>query len=49
MTMDSVKLQDTKLMHRNLLHFNILTMKDQREINEITPLIMTSKVIKYLE
>ena len=26
-----VKFQDTKLMHRNLLHSYILTMKDQKE------------------
>ena len=25
------KLQDTKLIHRNLLHFYTLTMKDQKE------------------
>ena len=26
-----IKLQDTKLMHRNLLHSYTLTMKDQKE------------------
>ena len=25
------KLQDTKLIHRNLLHFYTLTMRDQKE------------------
>ena len=29
--MDLVKLQDTKLMSRNLLHFYTLTMKDHKE------------------
>ena len=28
---DLVKLQDTKLMHRNLLHSYTLTTKDQKE------------------
>ena len=26
-----IKLQDTKLIHRNLLHFHILTTKDQKD------------------
>ena len=30
-SMNSVKLQDTKLIHRNLLHFCTLTTKDQKE------------------
>ena len=30
-SMNSVKLQDTKLIHRNLLHFYTLTTKDQKE------------------
>ena len=30
-SMSSVKLLDTKLIHRNLLHFYTLTMKDQKE------------------
>ena len=29
--MNSVKLQDTKLIHRNLLHSYMLTMKDQKQ------------------
>ena len=29
--MNSVKLQDTKLIHRNLLHFYILTTKEQKK------------------
>ena len=44
--MNLVKLQDTKLIHRNLLHFCILTMKDQKEKN--IPFTITSKRIKYL-
>ena len=28
---NSMKLQDTKLIHRNLLHFYTLTTKDQKE------------------
>ena len=30
-SMNLVKLQDTKLIHRNLLHFYTLTTKDQKE------------------
>ena len=30
-SMNSVKLQDTKLIYRNLFHFYTLTMKDQKE------------------
>ena len=44
--MNLVKLQVTKLIHRNLLHFCILTMKDQKEKN--IPFTITSKRIKYL-
>ena len=29
--MNSVKLQDTKLIHRNLLHFYVLTTKEQKK------------------
>ena len=47
--MNLVKLQDTKLMHRNFSHFYILTMKDQEiEIKEAIPFTITSKTIKYL-
>ena len=36
-SMNLVKLQDTKLTHRNLLPFHILTMKDQKDKkNKIT-------------
>ena len=29
--MNSIKLQDTKIIHRNLLHSHTLTMKDQKK------------------
>ena len=48
--MNLVKLQDTKLMHRNQMHFYILNNeKSEREIRETFPFIITSKRIKYLE
>ena len=47
--MNLVKFQVTKLIVRNLLHFYTLTMKDQKEIQEIIPFAITSKRIKYLE
>ena len=40
--MNLVKLQDTKLIHRNLLHFYKLTKKAQKEK------IKKSKIIKFL-
>ena len=43
-----MKLQVTKLTHRNLLHFYILTMKDQKD-KETISLTITRKSIKYLE
>ena len=43
--MNSVKLQDTKLIHRNLLHFHMLTMKDQKQI---IPVTTATKRRKYL-
>ena len=46
--MNLVKLQDTKLMHRNLLHSYTLTMKDQKEIKETIPFTIATKRIKYL-
>ena len=46
--MNLVKLQDTKLIYRNLLHFYKLTMKYQKEIKETIPFTITSKRIKYL-
>ena len=42
------KLQDTKLIHRNHLHFYVLTMKNQKEIKESIPFIIATKRIKYL-
>ena len=50
--MNSIKLQDTKLIHRNLFknicgYFYTLTMKDQKE-KETTPFTTASKRIKYL-
>ena len=45
--MNLVKLQDTKLIHRNLLHFYTPAMKDQKEKDTI-PFTIASKRIKYL-
>ena len=39
----------TKLIHRNLLHFYTLTMKDQKEkFEKKIPFTIASKRIKYL-
>ena len=47
--MNLLKLQDTKLIHRNHLHFSILTMeKSESEINESIPLSIATKRIKYV-
>ena len=47
--MNLVKLQGTKLTHRNLLHFYILTMKDQKKkLRKKIPFTITSKRIEYL-
>ena len=47
--MDSVMLQDTKLMYKNLLHFYKLTMKYQKEkLRETFPFTIALKIIKYL-
>ena len=46
--MNLVKSQDTKLIHRNLLHSYTLTTKDQKEIKETIPFTIASKRIKYL-
>ena len=46
--MNLAKLQDTKPIHRNHLHFYVLTMKNQREIKESMPLTIATKTIKYL-
>ena len=47
--MNLVKLQDTKLMHRNLLH-SLYTNdeKSEREIKETLPFTIATKRIKYL-
>ena len=44
--MNLVKLQDTKLMHRNLLYTN--DEKSEREIKETLPFTTATKRIKYL-
>ena len=47
--MHLAKLQDTKSIHRNHWHFDILTMKkSEREIKESTPFTTATKRIKYL-
>ena len=47
--MNSVKLQDTKLTYRNLLHFCPLTMNYQKdEMKKTIAFIIASKRIKYL-
>lgn len=43
---NSVKLQDTKPIYSNLLHFYILKLPE-REIRKIVPFIMASKRTKY--
>ena len=48
--MNLAKLQDTKSIHRNHLHFYIQTMKkSEREIKESIPFTIATKRIKYLE
>ena len=47
--MNLVKLQDTKLEHRNLLHFYTQTTKNQEQrLRKKIPFIIASKRIKYL-
>ena len=46
--MNLAKLQDTKSIHRNHLHFYILTEKSEREIKESIPFTTATKIIKYL-
>ena len=46
--MNSVKSQDTKLIHRNLLHFYTLATKDQKEKLGNNPYTITTKRIKYM-
>ena len=47
-SMNLVKLQDTKLIYRNLLHFYTNNELSEREIKKIIPFTITSKRIKYL-
>ena len=46
--MNLAKLQDTKSIHRNHLHFYILTEKSEREIKESIPFTTATKRIKCL-
>ena len=46
-SMNLAKLQDTRLIYRNL-NFYTLTTNYQREIKKTTPFIIASKRIKYL-
>ena len=46
--MNLVKLQDTKLIYRNLFHFYTLTAKYQKEVKEIISFTIVSQRIKYL-
>ena len=46
--MNLAKLKDTKPIHRNHLHFYILTMKNQKAIKGSIPFTTATKIIKYL-
>ena len=46
--MNTVKLQDIKLTHRNPFHSCKLTMRKQREIKETIPFAIATKRIRYL-
>ena len=46
--MNLAKLQDTKSIHRNHLHFYILTIKKIREIKKSIPFTTATKIIKCL-
>ena len=46
--MNLAKLHYTKSIHRNHLHFYILTEKSEREIKESIPFTIATKRIKYL-
>ena len=46
--MNTVKLQDIKLAHRNPVHSYTLTIRKQKEIKEIIPFTIAMKRIKYL-
>ena len=47
--MNSVKLQDTKLIYRNLLFLYFNNRLSKRKIKKVTPFTIASKSIKYLE
>ena len=47
--MNLANLQDTQSIHRNHLHFYILTEKSEREIKESIPFTIATEIIKYLE
>ena len=46
--MNLAKLQDTKSIHRNHLHFYIITEKSERAVKESIPFTTAAKSIKYL-
>ena len=47
--MNTIKLQDIKLIHRNTLHSYTLTMKkSETKIKETIPLTVATKRMKYL-
>ena len=46
--MISVKLQDTKLIHRNLLHLYTNNKRSERKIKKTIPFTTASRRIKYL-
>ena len=46
--MNSMKLQDTSLIHRNLPQFYTINKKSEKEIKEKIPFITASKRIEYL-
>ena len=46
--MKLAELQDTKSIHRNHLHFYILTEKSEKEIKESIPFTTATKRIQYL-
>ena len=46
--MNLAKLQDTKSVHRNYLHFYKLTTKNQTEIKESISFTIATKINKYL-
>ena len=46
--MNLAKLQDPKSIHRNHLHFYLLTTKNQKEIKESILFTIATKRVKYL-